>query len=187
MSTEKRIAQFTGTCQAPPGVVYSLLSDLQSHLVWGGQHQRSFFRLLSLDAPPGSARRGTEFSSRGSIPGSKRQFVDHSKVTEATENSVFAFTTNATVPSGGSGGMQAEFTNRYELTPLDQGCRVTYTFTQESVSHPMLRLSLPVVRSMTWKMGMPFMMKRGFDNLLRLAEARAAAPQRSGLDQRLIV
>jgi len=33
--------------------------------------------------------------------------------------------------------MQAEFTNRYELTPLANGCQVTYTFTQESISHPM--------------------------------------------------
>jgi hypothetical protein len=38
----------------------------------------------------------------------------------------------------------------------------------------MLRLSLPIVGSMTWKMGMPFMMKRGFGNLLKMAETRAA-------------
>jgi hypothetical protein len=119
------------------------------------------------------ARQGTEFTSRGTIPGSGRQFIDRSEVIQATENTAFAFTTTATVPAGDSGGMQAEFTSRYELTPLADGCQVTYTFTQESISRPMLRLSLLIVRSLTWKMGMPFMMKRSFDNLLKMAEMRS--------------
>jgi Polyketide cyclase / dehydrase and lipid transport len=174
MDTEKRSVQFTSTCRASAEVVYALLCDLPSHLVWAGEQQRGFFRLLSLDAPPGVARQGTEFTSRGTIPGSGRQFVDRSVVTQATENSVFAFTTKATVPAVDAGGMQAEFTSRYEITPLADGCRVTYTFTQESISQPMLRLSLPIVRSLTWKMGMPLMMKRGFDNLLKMAEMRSS-------------
>jgi hypothetical protein len=174
MSDEKKSIRISGTCGASAEVVYGLLCDLPSHLVWGGERQRGFFRLLSLDAPPGPAREGTEFTSRGSIPGSGRQFVDRSVVTQAGENAVFAFTTTATVPGGRSGGMQAQFTSRYELSPLADGCRVTYVFTQEWISQPMLRLSLPVVGSMSWRMGMPFMMKRGFDNLLRMAETRTS-------------
>lgn len=173
MSLEKQSVRISGICGAPAEVVYALLCDLPSHLVWGGERQRGFFRLLSLDAPPGPAREGTEFTSRGSIPGSGRQFVDRSVVTEATENTAFAFTTRATVPGNG-GAMEAEFTSRYELAPLADGCRVTYVFTQESVLRPMLRLSLPIVGSLSWKMGMPFMMKRGFGNLLRMAEARTS-------------
>jgi hypothetical protein len=174
MSHEKKSVRISGTCGAPAEVVYGLLCDLPSHLVWGGERQRGFFRLLSLDSPPGPARVGTEFTSRGSIPGSGRQFVDRSVVTQAAENAAFAFTTTATVP-GDDGGMQAEFTSRYALTPLADGCRVTYVFTQESITHPMLRLWLPVVGSLSWKMGMPFMMKRGFDNLLRMAETRTSS------------
>lgn len=34
----------------------------------------------------------------------------------------------------------------------------------------MLRLRLPVIRAMAWRVGIPMMMRRGFRNLLRLAE-----------------
>jgi len=45
--------------------------------------------------------------------------------------------------------------------------------TQLTMSNPLLRLGLPVVRTMTWQLGIPFMAGRGFRNLLAIAEKRA--------------
>jgi hypothetical protein len=38
----------------------------------------------------------------------------------------------------------------------------------------MLRLSLPIVRDLSWKLGMPMMMRGGLRNLARAAEQLAA-------------
>jgi len=77
--------------------IYALLSDFHAHMEWGGKQQWSMFRLISLDAPAGSARVGAEFTSHGKIPWSSHQFEDHSVITEAKENSVLAFTTYSEV------------------------------------------------------------------------------------------
>jgi hypothetical protein len=50
---------------------------------------------------------------------------------------------------------------------------VSYVLTQLDISNPSLRLWLPVVRVMTWRVGIPFMAGRGFRNLLALAEQGA--------------
>jgi len=41
--------------QAPAVVVYDLLADLRSHLVWAGERQGKKTRLVSLEAPEGPA------------------------------------------------------------------------------------------------------------------------------------
>jgi len=56
----------TRLCSAPPDVVYDFLADLGTHMTWGGNQQTSDFRLLSLEAPAGSASAGTTFTSTGS-------------------------------------------------------------------------------------------------------------------------
>ena len=159
-------------CSAPPDVVYDLLADLATHLTWGGAQQSSDFRLLSLDAPAGPATVGTTFTSTGTIPMSSRRFEDRSKVTVAERPYRFEFVTNATVHRA-ERSMEATYRHRYEMSSTSSGSMVTYELTQLSVANPFLRLSLPVVREMSWGVALPFLAGRGFRNLLALARKKA--------------
>jgi hypothetical protein len=159
-------------CSAPPEVVYDLLADLRTHLTWGGSQQSSDFRLLSLEAPPGPATAGTSFTSTGTIPMSWRRFADSSTVTMAARRTTFEFVTHATVHRS-QGSMEATYRHRYEIAAVSGGSEVNYTLTQLDITNPFLRLALPLVRTMTWRMGLPFLAGRGFRNLLRLAEQSA--------------
>ena len=172
MAVQQATVQFSGMCSAPAEAVFSLLADIGSHLEWGGTQQRGFFRLLSINGPEVPAVVGTEFTSTGSIPGSRFKFEDKSTVTRSVPASSFEFTTHSTVRQGPSKTMEAEYLHQYRIEPANSGCRVTYTFRQQWITNPMARLGIPVVRTATWKFGIPFMMKQGFDNLLRLAEKR---------------
>ncbi len=156
-------------CSAPPAVVYDLLTDLRSHLVWGGAQQRRDFRLLTLDAPEGPATVGTSFTSTGSMPMSRRRWADASTVTAAVRPASFEFVTRATVHRS-QRSMAATYRHRYDIAAAPGGSEVTYTLTQVQVSNPFLRLALPVVRTMTWRVGIPFLAGRGFRNLQAAAE-----------------
>jgi len=157
---------------APPEAVYDLLADLESHLTWAGTQQTRDFRLLSLDAPASPATAGTTFSSTGSIPMSSQRWVDRSKVTAAERPNTFEFVTSATT-RGARRSMEATYRHRYEIKAAQGGSNVSYTMTQLAVSNPLLRLSLPLVRELTWRLGIPFMAGRGFRNLVALAEQPA--------------
>lgn len=149
-----------------------MLADLRTHLTWGGAEQRFGNRLLSLDAPAGPASVGTSFRSTGAIPMSSRRWDDRSAVTMAVRPSAFEFVTYATA-HGPKRPMTATFTHRYEIVAARGGSDVTYTFTQLDASNPLLRFALPIVRTMSWRVGIPFMAGRGFRNLLATAETRA--------------
>ena len=71
--------------------------------------------------------------------------------------------------------MDATYRHRYEIAPASGGSMVTYELTQLSVTNPFLRLSLPLIRDMSWGVALPFMAGRGFRNLLATAE-RSAHP-----------
>lgn len=159
-------------CSAPPEVVYDVLADLRTHLTWGGEQQSSVFRLLSLDAPAGPAIVGTSFTSTGAIPMSSRRWEDRSKVTVAERPLTFEFVTHATV-HGSRRSMKATYRHRYEIAAAPGGSEVSYSFTQQDVLNPFLRLALPVVRTMTWRVAIPFLAGRGFRNLLATAERGA--------------
>jgi hypothetical protein len=176
--------RFSDSCKAPAEAVYDLLADLRTHLQWGGRDQTRVFRLLSLDAVPEPATPGTVFTSTGAIPGSVRRWQDRSEVTQAVRPSLFEFVTEATAARGPK-VMAATYRHRYELLPTDKGCRVSYSCRQERIAGPMLRLRLPVIRAMAWRVGIPMMMRRGFRNLLRLAEQQVhePAPTRGDLDR----
>jgi hypothetical protein len=161
-------AHLSRQCAAPADVVYDLLADLRTHLEWGGARQSSDFRLLSLDASSPIAVAGTRFRTTGSIPMSGRQWHDESTVTVASRPSTFEFVTDAR-----AGAMTARYRHRYDIRPSLGGCRIEYTFTEEAVTKPMLRLGLPVMRSMTWRFAIPMFAGRGFRNLVAAAEARA--------------
>ena len=174
MTDHVREFQLAAVARAPREAVYDMLADAGTYLDWAGSQQPRYFRLLSLDAPDGRLIAGATFSSTGSIPGSGRRFDDRSRVTVAERPSVFEFVTETVVP--GRRPMRATFRHRYELEVNGDGCRVRYTFRQEDLVDPMLRLSLPIVRDMSWKVGMPMMMLPGLRNLVRAAEAQAARP-----------
>lgn len=175
-TTDRNIeVRFSLPCTAPAEAVYDLLADLRTHLEWGGRDQTPLFRLLSLDTVSEPATPGMVFTSTGSIPGSLRRWQDRSEVVRAERPSLFEFVTEATAARGPK-VMAATYRHRYELLPTDKGCRVGYSCRQERIADPMLRLRLPVVRSMAWKIGLPIMMKRGCRNLLRLAEQQVPGP-----------
>ncbi|HSS93300.1 MAG TPA: SRPBCC family protein [Candidatus Dormibacteraeota bacterium] len=168
------VARFSRTCAAPPEVVYDMLADLRSHLRWGGAKQRADFRLLSLNAPDGPASVGTIFATTGTIPMSGKRWEDSSTVCEAVRPSTFEFVTQGKVGSGPK-AMMARYAHRYELAPVEGGSTVTYTMTQQQITNPFLRLALPVIRQMMWRVGIPMFAGRGFRNLLEDAEATARA------------
>jgi hypothetical protein len=106
---------------------------------------------------------------------SRRRWEDVSTVTVAERPFTFEFVTHATVHRS-ERSMLATYRHRYEMAPAKGGSEVAYTFTQEGLVNPFLRLGLPVVRTMTWRMGIPFLAGRGFRNLLSLAEKSANRP-----------
>jgi hypothetical protein len=69
--------------------------------------------------------------------------------------------------------MEATYRHRYEIAATPGGSKVTYSMTQLTMSNPLLRLGLPGVKTLTWRLGIPFMAGRGFRNLLAIAEERA--------------
>src|SRR3982074_3697841 len=172
MAQRQPTARLSRECGAPPAVVYDLLTDLRSPLRWGVTEQSSDFRLLSLQALDGPAAVGTVFSSTGTIPMSGKHWEDRSTVTVAVRPSTFEFVTEGRVGSG-SRAMQARYVHRYEIAATKDGSLVTYTMTQDRIANPFLRLSLPVIRQLTWRFAIPMLAGRGFRNLLVVAEAKA--------------
>lgn len=168
--TERKV-QLAVETRASCDAVYETLVDANTHLGWAGRRQPPFFRLLSLAAANDDLAVGATFSSTGSIPGSRRLFKDESRVTVAERPSAFEFVTDATV--AGRQPMRATFRHRYDIEPHGAGCRVRYSLRQESIVNPMLRLSVPLVRDITWRVGMPLMLRGGLRNLVRAAEQRA--------------
>lgn len=176
-------AQLSKACAAPADVVFDLLTDLRSHLEWGGARQSRDFRLLALDAPAGTATVGVSFSSTGSIPMSARRWQDRSTVTAAERPSTFEFVTEGRAGTRKT-AMVARYLHRYEIASIGGGCRVTYTLTQQEVANPMLRLALPGIRWLTWRVAIPMFAGRGLRNLVAAAEARAAQPAIVSADRR---
>jgi polyketide cyclase/dehydrase/lipid transport protein len=172
MGQQPPTAQISLLCKARPEAVYDVLADLRTHLEWGGARQRRDFRLLSLDASREPATVGTAFSSTGAIPMSTRRWEDRSTVTVADRPRTFEFTTEG--KAGEHRAMSARYRHRYEISPEAGGSRVTYTLTQVTISNPMLRLALPGIRQLTWRMAIPMLASRGLRNLSALAEERVA-------------
>ena len=179
MAQETPSIRLSKTCSAPPEVVYDMLADLRSHLVWGGARLAGDYRLLSLEAPDGPASVGTVFATTGAIPMSRKRWEDSSTVTAAVRPSTFEFVTEGRVGSGGQ-AMVARYAHRYKIESAEDGSTVTYTMTQERMANPLLRLALPVIRQMMWRVGIPMFAGRGFRNLLR--DAERAATVRLGPD-----
>jgi hypothetical protein len=166
------VLAFEGTCGAPAGTVYDLLVDLQSHLEWAGQRQGETTRLLTMDAPSGLATVGTEFFTTGS-DGKVARWSDRSVVTEATRPQVFEFVTEGR--RRGKPGTQAWLctaVHRYEITPIGEGCRVTYAQQLTRLEGAPRIMLTPGISRLVFMISAKYM-RRGFEGLLAMAEEQS--------------
>ncbi len=171
------VLRFGGICSAPSEAVYDLLADLHSHLEWAGARQLETTRLLTLEAPAKPAEVGTEFFSTGS-DGKVARWSDRSVVTEATRPEVFEFVTEGRREGKpGSRPWLATAVHRYEIAREGEGCRVTYTEDLTRFAGAPRILYVPVISRLMFRISARYM-RRGFDNLLALAEERERAVAR---------
>jgi hypothetical protein len=167
------VGRLSEVCMAPAEGVYDLLADLSSHLAWGGRRRSKRSRLLSLDAPPGSAQVGTEFTSSGED--SVVRMIDGSVVTEATRPFTFEFVTESAWELK-RGGRRADCTivHRYDVAPTTHGCRVTYAIRitrMSALPGPLATFRIPGLRWIAMRLSVGSL-KGGFRNLLQMAEER---------------
>ncbi len=113
--------------------VYEVLADLRTHAVWAGEQQGKRARLLSVEAPEGAVRVGTEFHTTGLDP--MGTFADRSVVTEATPGKVFEFVTEGRLTTKKGRSIDMTDVHRYELTPRAEGCRIAYTMRVARITH----------------------------------------------------
>jgi hypothetical protein len=144
-------------CGAPPRIVYGLLADLRTHIVWGGKSNGSPQQhLLAIDCPIEPAIPGTEFRSVGYT--SHGSWHDQSRVTVATPNTLFEFVTVGTMRSDPP--FHGSWVHRYEIKPDGSGCQITYTcqwqLTKFVADGPRLRPSVfcQVVLPSIWEAGL---------------------------------
>jgi hypothetical protein len=165
---------FEAPCRAPAEAVYGLLADLSSHLEWAGNLQSQTFQLLSMDAPDGPATVGTEFRTTGA-DGKKATWTDRSVVTEAIRPSVFEFVTEGRRDGrAGREPFRSTTVHRYEIAARPRGSYVTYTaeLTRFTGPRSVVRMArAPVIGTLLWRMAGTYL-RKGFDNLLALAEER---------------
>ena len=169
------VVRLQESTEAPPEAVYDLLADVPGHLEWGGRQQKKKYRLLSVDAPEGPARPGTEFRTTGAD--AMGEFADSSVVTEATRPRLFEFVTEARLTT--KKGAVVEWTNihRYELRAKDDGCVIAYSLRTPRISEfpgPMAAFKTPGLRAIMLRIGRSNL-RRGLRNLARMAEQRAQA------------
>jgi Polyketide cyclase / dehydrase and lipid transport len=159
------------TSSASPKVVYDVIADLRNHLDWSGDRASSdTFKLLSIDAPEGTAAVGTAFSSSGAADNGT--FHDRSEVTVANRPTAFVIETVAHLDRTRGKPWDAHFIHRYDIEPDGSGSTITYTETIERVSYVPYWLQ-PGIRSI-FKVYVNRADRKQLANLAGLAEERAA-------------
>jgi hypothetical protein len=171
---QELVVRVEATSHASADRIYAVLADLSTHTVWAGERQGKKTRLLTIDAPPGPATVGTEFSSTGSDP--MGSFADRSVVTEAQPGRTFEFVTEARFST--KKGKTSDWTNveRYELEPRVDGCRIVLTgrVTRMSSLPGTLRVfNVPGLRALVLTASAK-VTRRSVRNLARYAEERTA-------------
>jgi hypothetical protein len=172
---DRREWTFTARSGARPEQLYDVLADLRSHLEWAGARQFRSFRLLSLDAPGGPAEQGTRFTSTGRIPMNRSRFDNLNTVTKADRPRLFEITTESTVVWPKRAHGEGTFVNTFEIWPDGDGSRVVYRSEQLRFRAPPWGLRYPLLRNVTYRVWIPIWSRRGFRNLLRMAEERSTA------------
>ena len=164
------VTQTAVTSSAPPDVVYDVIADLRNHLDWSGERaDDEKFKLLSLEAPDGTATVGTSFTSSGAAENGT--FHDVSEVAVATRPSAFVIETDSHLDRFRGRPWDAHFVHRYDIASEGPGSRITYTETIERVNYVPYWLQ-PVVSSI-FKVYVNRADRKQLSNLARLAEERA--------------
>lgn len=158
-------------CDASPAAVYDVLADLSTHVDWAGKRQYPGFRLLSLRGT-GPMQVGTEFTSVGSIPMALSRWENTNVVVEARRPEIVEFHTEAVVVWRTGKRTEARYEHRYEIAPDGMGSHVVYRLRQTAITNAPLRMRLPLMRTMTHRLMLPLLCRRGFANLLRSADLR---------------
>ena len=158
------------TSHASPEDVYDVIADMRAHLEWSGERASDpTFKLLSLEAPDGSASVGMAFSSTGA--NYNGTFHDRSVVTVASRPTVFVIETDARLERKHGRTWHAHFAHRYDIEPHQGGSRITYTETIERVNYVPYWLkpwSRPIFTPLVNRAD-----RKQLENLARLAEERA--------------
>ena len=162
------------SCDASPAAVYDVLADLSTHLDWAGdaaapwvpaplgaRHRaagaRDRVRPASVRSPwPGPGGRTTTRSSRR---GARRSWSSTRKPSRC---------------GGAASGPKRCTSTGTRSSPSGTGSHVTYRLRQTAIENPPRRMRLPMMRTMTHRVMIPWFCKRGFKNLLRSAERRGA-------------
>jgi hypothetical protein len=160
-------------CGARPVAVYDVLSDLNTHVEWGGSwHPSRTQRLQSMEAPDGPATVGVEFWSVGST--NAGSWHDRSTVTAASRPSLFEFVTNGRLRDREDlDRMFLEAIHRYEITPDGAGSRVTYFLSATLSVHAPPGDMHPRLPAVIFGLIVPAVIERGTKNLVTMAEQRA--------------
>lgn len=159
--------------RASAEVVYDVLADIGSHLRWAGEMQRDKNRLLSVDAPEGSAMVGTEFTTTGVAP--EGRYADRSVVTDASRPSVFEFVTEAHLETKKGKTADITYVIRYEITPASDATRISSTVRAVRASAlpgPLAMLNVGLLAPLVRRES-EGMVRRGLQNLAAVAEERA--------------
>jgi len=161
------------TCEAPAQVVYDLLADLKSHLDWTGAGPKAKRGLLSMDAPTGPARVGTEFHSTGTD--ADGSWDDHSVVTQAERPRVFEFVTEGQAANmAGKVKFRQTVVYRYEISPRDTGSVITFVVQPTELGGEFASLAkAPIIGRLVYRLAARTM-RRGPRSLATLAGHRHA-------------
>jgi len=162
------------TSRATPEEVYAVLADPSTHAQWAGKDAPNpRFAILDLEAPKGTAKTGTTFTSTGANgKEAKMVFHDRNVVTEAIAPHRFAFETASRLVRPHRPAWEAKFVHRYDIVKDGTGARVDYTcqvFPQNYRPywlHPLMR---PVTRFMV-----PKFITKNMKNLASMAESAPA-------------
>jgi hypothetical protein len=155
----------------PAGAIYAVLSDIRTHLAWGGEQapdQR--FRLLTLETTGGPAGVGTMWESTGSN-GPLGTFHDRSKVVIAEEDRAFGFDTEATLERKHAKTWTCHVEHRYTIRAKDGGSTLTYHFEVFPKNYRPFWLKAPF-----WPMTRASVSKgtrKTMENIARLASTRS--------------
>jgi len=161
------------SCAASPQVVYDILADLRTHVVWGGSENGARMQhLLAIDCPFEPATAGTEFRSVGYT--SHGAWHDHSTVTEATPPSVFAFATMGTMRSHSP--FHGSWVHRYEIEPNAGGSEITYHCRWQLTR--VIADGSRIRRSVFCQLVLPVVWEAGLQGIAAMAEGRLAEPGR---------
>jgi polyketide cyclase/dehydrase/lipid transport protein len=158
--------------EAPPGAVFDTITDLRAHLEWSGERAADDgFKLLELDAPPGRAVVGIEFTSTGA--NFNGTFHDRSVISAADRPRLFVIDTDAHLDRKHGKPWDVHFEHRYDVERDGEGSRITYTETISRLNYVPYWLRWwmrPISRAVIDRAD-----RKQLQNLAQLAEQRSGA------------